>query len=156
MTGTTFEIKDGDIFDLPLVTNEMKVFNELAKIAYAKFLTYDAKSVSASMTSVIQAGGKFWVLWNGDDFAGVCMGMISHSFWDSSQTVAECLFVGVLPEHQKTRWGTKLEKKFEEWAHEQKADFVCYGGYDKNFIRAKKRKGFEQINVQLMKRLSDG
>ena len=147
------EIKDGDIFEVPFVAGEMQIFNELAKDAYAKFLTFDAKSVSASMNMVLKIGGKFWVLWDDEKFAGVCMGMINPNFYNNAQKIAECIFVGVLPEYQKTQWGLKMMRTFEAWAEEEGADFICYGGYDKKYIRNMKRHGFEQIDVKLMKRI---
>lgn len=150
------EIKDGEIFEVPYIAGEIKLFNDLAKESYAKFLTYDSKSVAASMNAVLRSGGKYWVLWDEDKFAGVCMGMIVPNFYNHDQTIAECIFVGVIPEHQRTRWGLKMMRKFEEWGKEQGADFLCFGGYDKKYIRNMKRNGFEQVDVKLMKRLENG
>jgi len=151
VTGTTFEIKDGDIFDLPLIAREARIFNELAQDAYGKFMSYDDKSVVKSITSVIYNGGKFWVLWNKDEFAGVCLGGIVPNFYNHAEMIANCMFVAVLPQYQRTQWGSKLMKEFEAWAKEKGAKSICYGGYDKKFIRTMKRKGFTQTEVKLMK-----
>ena len=146
-----FEIREGDIFDLPLIVERAKIFNELAKDAYGKFMSYDPRSVTKGITSVVKNGGKYWVLWKDDDFAGICLGGIVPNFYNHSEMIANCWFVAVLPEYQRTQWGTKLMKKFEAWAKEEGAQSVCYGGYDKKFVRTMKRKGFIQTEVKLMK-----
>ncbi len=148
-----FEIKEGNIADLPMIVGKAKIFNELAKDGYGQFLTYDLKSVSLSITGVVAGGGKFWVLWRNDEFAGILLGHIQPNFYNHSQLIAACIFIAVLPEYQRTQWGTKLKKKFEDWGKEQGASFVGYGGYDKNFVRTMKRKGYTPIETMLMKEM---
>ena len=147
------EIKEGNIADLPLIVGKAKIFNELAKDGYGKFLSYDPVSVSSSITSVVTNGGKYWVLWKGNEFAGILLGSLQPNFYNHAELCAGCIFIAVLPEYQRTQWGTKLREKFEAWGKEQGAQCVGYGGYDKNFIRTMKRKGFTVIETMLMKEL---
>ena len=148
-----FEIREGNIADLPLIVEKAKIFNELAKDGYGKFLTYDPLSVSENIAKVVGAGGKYWVLWKDDEFAGIVMGMVTPNFFNSAQNIANCLFVAVLPEFQKTRWGSKLMNKFEEWGKESGADFIAYTGYEKKFFRSVRRRGFVKTETRLMKRI---
>lgn len=147
------EIKDGDLFDLPLIVEEARIFNELAKDAYGKFLSYDPKSVSTGITSIVRNGGKYWVLWDEDDFAGICLGGVIPNFYNHAEKIANCLFIAVMPKYQRTRWGSKLMDKFDAWAKETGAQSVCYGGYDKKFVRMMKRKGFIQTEIKMMKEI---
>ena len=147
------EIKEGNIADLPLIVNNVGVFFELAQDGFGQFLTLSPMDFADNIHRVVQAGGKYWVLWNEGEFAGIIMGGIARNFYDNSQTIASCLFVAVLPEYQRSQWGSKLMAKFEDWAMENGADFVAYNGYDPKFIRTMKRKGYKQIEVKLMKEL---
>lgn len=147
------EIREGSVADIPLIVDRAQVFNDLAKDGYGKFMTYDAKSVGENLASVLLRGAKMWVLWSDDEFAGIIMGTIVPNFYNHEQKVANCAFVAVHPDYQRSRWGAKLMGVFEAWAKESGAGHVMYTGYDPKWIRTMKRNGFHQTEVRFMKEL---
>lgn len=104
------EIRQGTLEELPVVAKEIKLEIE----------SYDPESFSKSVSRIIGAGGKYWLLEDERGIAGVCVGMIVPHICNHSRKIAKRLFLEVLDEH-KDRSG-ELMKAFDEWALDNGAE----------------------------------
>lgn len=144
------EIKEVDAALIPLVAFELEAFHD--KLGLSKFTEYDEKSVTKSLFSITKRGGKCWALWDGEDFHGFCLGVVSPCILNHNQKIASCLILTVSKKYKRTQWVSKLMKEFESWGKENEASVVTYGG-DAVFERKLKRKGYTKVEAKLMKEL---
>ncbi|MFH0959647.1 MAG: GNAT family N-acetyltransferase [Pseudomonadota bacterium] len=146
------EIRRAEPGDLPLMAKMGRYFHEIS--TYGKLQGYDEIRVQESLLGGLDNPRTiFLVAWEEEKLAGLLLGCLNVNFYDPRETIAQCLFVAVFPEYQKKKVASKLMKEFETWAMDNKANIIIYSGYSQSFIHAMKKKGFEQVEVTLMKRL---
>jgi GNAT superfamily N-acetyltransferase len=144
------EIRPAEIGDLPLMAKVGRYFHDIAP--YGKFTSYDEIGIQDTFLSAIQ-GGFLMNAWEGDKLIGMLLGGMGQNYQNPSERIAQCLGVAVVPEARRSKAGKALMDALEQWATENGAAAIMCSGYDKRFLNSMKRRGFEQIEYTVMKKV---
>lgn len=148
------EIRKAELEDVPLMAKMGRYFHDIS--SYGKLMAYDELRIQDNLIGIINSPNAILlVAWLKGEFAGMLAGVLVNNLYDPRELIAQCLFVAVLPDFQKKKVANKLMGEFEAWGLAKGATLLTHSGYSEKFIEAMKKRGYEQVEVVLMKRIEE-